>query len=205
MLSTIDAPLYTTQYTDLKIYAGEEAREFDVHRHILAVHSEFFKVACQNPHFKEGAEQVIRLPTVDAGTMTRLLRWFYQGPLELPSDWTSDDSYDRIMDMLNSADYLGIPTLVKAISEATPSYLRANSQWHADRGIAIAEEQKKVDFLSRLYECGGNIEIKFLKEHLNALKKSRNLGLFMGVVKDLEGCHEALFGDIMVALYATVD
>ncbi|EPS45876.1 hypothetical protein H072_197 [Dactylellina haptotyla CBS 200.50] len=204
MEAVIEAPLYTSEYADLTLLVGEDATEFQVHRGIVTLYSKFFKVVCQNPNFREGQERVIRLPELDAETVKRLLQWFYQAPLEIPSDIISDDGYEVTINLLNAADFLEIDDVIKMITDATEDYFTKCDSWSPDREEARADEQKKVDLLCRVYELGGKIDANCFKRYLGALKKSHNTGLFMNMVKELEDCHHALFQDIMVALYANV-
>ncbi|KAK6330418.1 hypothetical protein TWF696_003515 [Orbilia brochopaga] len=201
----INAPLYTSQYTDLTLLIGEEATKFCVHRNILTIHSEFFQVACGNPNFKESAEQLVRLPEVDVETMTNILRWCYQAPLAIPEDMVSDVGYETVRNLLDAADYLNIQGVFRLVTRAVDDYLYRCSKWRSDREDAAADEQKKVDLLCRIYDYGGKMEDDCLRKYLNSLKESHNLGLFMNMVKELEDCHPKLFRDIMVALYSTVD
>ncbi|KAJ6255943.1 LOW QUALITY PROTEIN: hypothetical protein Dda_9234 [Drechslerella dactyloides] len=198
-------PLYTSQYTDLTLLIGEEAAKFHVHRNIVSVHSEFFQIACGNPHFREGAERLVRLPEIDVETMTTILRWCYQAPLALPDDLMSDEGYEKVRRLLDAADYLVVENVVGLVARATDDYLYHCAKWSSDRKALVAGEQKKVDLLCRIYDSGGKMQDDCLRKYLRSLKESHKLGLFMNIVKELEDCHEKLFNDIMVALYSTVD
>ncbi|KAF3941959.1 hypothetical protein ABW19_dt0207409 [Dactylella cylindrospora] len=202
---SINAPFYNPQHTDLTIFAGENETRFEVHRCIVTLDSEFLKVICQNTHFKEGIQHVVRLPTMDADTVRNILGWFYQLPLELPEDPITDEGYEKSINLLNAADYLGIPKIIPKVVDIVENYLVNCKSWDPDRELATDDEQKKVDLLCRIYEVGGVVKIDCLKTYLKALKKTHHMGMFMKMVGDLEDCHEKLFGDVMMAMYATVD
>ncbi|KAF3934628.1 hypothetical protein ABW20_dc0102328 [Dactylellina cionopaga] len=201
----IDAPLYPSQDADLTLLVGLDENEFKVHSNIVTAHSKFFKIICRNLNFREGVEKLVRLPEMDAETMKRLLPWFYREPLDLPEDMICDEGYEIVINLLNASDFLEIAAIVKIITETTQSYLERCHSWSSDRDQAAADEQKKIDLLCRIYECGGKVDGNCLKKYMQALKESRYLGLFMNMVNEIEDCHEALFKDIMVALYATPD
>ncbi|KAK6524099.1 hypothetical protein TWF694_005762 [Orbilia ellipsospora] len=204
---SVDAPLYTPDYADLTLLVGTDPsiKEFKIHRHIVTVNSKFFKVICNNPNFKEGREQIVKLPEVDVDTAHRLLRWFYQEPLDLPDDIISDEGYPVMINLVNAADFLEIERVIVILRDATAGYLKHCSKWSEDRELAKEEEQRKVDLMCRIYECGVKIDGAVINRYLRRLKRRHKLGMFMDMVSAIEDCHHALFEDIMVALYATVD
>ncbi|KAF3908880.1 hypothetical protein AA313_de0203778 [Arthrobotrys entomopaga] len=202
---SVDASLYTPEDADLTLRVGADSKEFKVHRNIMTVDSKFFKVVCNNPNFREGRDQLVKLPEIDEDTATRLLRWFYQEPLDVPTDIISDDGYAIFINLLNAADFLEIDNVIAILKNATEEYFRKCKSWRKDRERAREEEQRKVDLMCRVYECGVKIDGDVLKWYLRRLKKVHNLGMFMDMVWEIEDCHHALFEDIMVGLYSTVD
>ncbi|KAF3908815.1 hypothetical protein ABW21_db0209483 [Orbilia brochopaga] len=201
----IDAPLYSSQYSDFTLLVGEEATKFCVHRIILTVQSGFFKVVCANTNFKEGVEQLARLPEIDVETMTNILRWFYQAPLGIPEDLISDDGYEKFKSLLDAANYLDIESAIGLLSKAMNDYLLKGYRRPRDKKDILVCETRKVDLLCRIYTYGSKMEDGTLAQYITSLKFSRQLGVFMNTVKELDDCHATLFRDIMVALYSMVD
>ncbi|KAK6498170.1 hypothetical protein TWF506_004409 [Arthrobotrys conoides] len=189
---------------DLTILVGEEEKKFQVHNKLFVSKSKFFKAACSTSHFREGVERLVRLPEIDVESMKRLIGWFYESHLVLPTDIISDEGYEITLNLLNAADFLEIPIVISIITKATQNYIWKCNSWKEDADEAAADEQKKVDLMCRLYECGGKIDAVRLNAYLSNLRDSHKMGLFINAVKEVEDCHPGFFNDTMVAVYSTV-
>ncbi|KAK6347496.1 hypothetical protein TWF718_005337 [Orbilia javanica] len=190
---------------DLTIQVGEEGKRFQVHKDLFMAKSKFFKAAaCSSSHFREGVERLVRLPEIDVESMKRLIRWFYEAYLDLPTDIISDEGYEITLNLLNAADFLEIPVVINIITKATQNYIWKCKTWKRDMEEATADEQKKVDLMCRLYECGGKIDAERLNAYLENLRDAHKMGLFINAVKEVEDCHPEFFNDTMVAVYSTV-
>ncbi|KAK6495128.1 hypothetical protein TWF481_003156 [Arthrobotrys musiformis] len=195
---------YETLPKDLTILAGEEEEEFKVHKRLFISKSKFFKAACTKSRFREGQERLVRLPEIDGECMSRLIRWFYDSRLDVPADIISDEGYTITLDLLNAADYLQLPIVIRILTRAVQNYIWKCNAWKKDADEAFADEQKKVDLMCRLYECGGRIDGERLNAYLRNLRGAHKMGLFMNAVKEVEDCHPGFFQDTMVAVYSTV-
>ncbi|KAF3228526.1 hypothetical protein TWF191_002382 [Orbilia oligospora] len=190
---------YKKKESDLTVLVGQEERKFEVHTRLFAAKSKFFKAACSTSHFREGVEHLVRLPEIDVESMKRIVAWFYDSRLTLPTDIFSDEGYEITLNLLNAADFLEIPIVINIITKATQNYIWKCNSWKEDAEEAAADEQKKVDLMCRLYECGGKIDAIQLNAYLKNLRDSHKMGLFINAVKEVEDCHPGFFNDTMVA------
>ncbi|RVD89378.1 uncharacterized protein DFL_000389 [Arthrobotrys flagrans] len=202
--ATTTGTSYQNADPDLTVLVGEEGKKFQVHGQLFVAKSKFFKAACSTSHFREGVEHLVRLPEINAESMTRLIRWFYDAHLDLPTDIISDEGYEITLNLLNAADFLEIPMVINIITKATQNYIWKCNSWKEDVEEAAADEQKKVDLMCRLYECGGEIDTVRLNAYLENLRESHKMGLFINAIKEVEDCHPGFFNDTMVAVYSTV-
>ncbi|KAK6329828.1 hypothetical protein TWF730_006124 [Orbilia blumenaviensis] len=202
---SINGASYTNTDPDLTIIVGQEQKKFQVHKDLFISKSKFFKAACSNSHFREGVENLVRLPEIDSESMIRLRQWFYETNLPLPTDIILDDGYEITLNLLNAADFLEIPAVITIITKATQNYIWKCNSWKGDPGEAAEDEQKKVDLMCRLYECGGKIDRERLKAYLNNLKEGHRMGLFVNALREVEDCHPDFFNDTMTAVYSTVE
>ncbi|EGX44815.1 hypothetical protein AOL_s00176g97 [Orbilia oligospora ATCC 24927] len=101
------------QFSDIKVFAGEDKECFDLHRVILAARSKYFELACKG-HFEEGRAREIYLPDIKPKTFTVVALWMYGGGFKYP------DPFDKalIQDVFIAADYLQILPLKNAIISA---------------------------------------------------------------------------------------
>ncbi|KAK6519051.1 hypothetical protein TWF281_003740 [Arthrobotrys megalospora] len=203
--TSINIASYTNVNPDLIIIVGEVQKKFRVHKDLLIAKSKFFKAACSTSHFREGVENIVRLPEIDPESMVRLVRWFYNVELGLPEDITVEDGYEITLNLLNAADFLEVPAVVTIITRATQNYIWKCNSWKGDAEEAAEDEQKKVDLMCRLYECGGKIDRECLHSYFENLKESHKMGLFVNALKEVEDCHPDFFNDTMVAVYSTVE
>ncbi|KAF3222040.1 MATH domain [Orbilia oligospora] len=101
------------QFSDIKVFAGEDKECFDLHRVILAARSKYFELAFKK-HFEEGKTRETYLPDIKPKTFTIVALWMYGGGFKYP------DPFDKglIQDVFIAADYLQILPLKNAIISA---------------------------------------------------------------------------------------
>ncbi|KAF3941966.1 hypothetical protein ABW19_dt0208167 [Dactylella cylindrospora] len=104
--------LSNPEFSDVTVQAGPDGREFKLHRAIICARSGFFKAACKET-FQEGLSRQIKLPTVDPNAFESVVKWMYGGGYELPEDFKNS----KIVDVYETADYLGVVALKQEIIE----------------------------------------------------------------------------------------
>jgi hypothetical protein len=74
------------------IGTGKDTATWTIPKALLSQHSEFFRAACNGP-FKEGLENKITIPDVDARNSQVFVQWLYF--VTLPAKWeVRDNVYD---------------------------------------------------------------------------------------------------------------
>ncbi|KAF3102946.1 hypothetical protein TWF706_005071 [Orbilia oligospora] len=115
--STLARLLESALFTDIKVFAGPERQEFNLHRGILSVNSEFFKIACQPGRFKEGNSGEVELPEIKAEVFSLVVVWLYDGGFTFPDDYS-----EIVIEVYRAAEFLQIPGLQTAVVQAILTY-----------------------------------------------------------------------------------
>ncbi|KAF3207493.1 hypothetical protein TWF106_004915 [Orbilia oligospora] len=118
--STLARLLESSLFTDIKVFAGLERQEFNLHRGILSVNSEFFKIACQRDRFKEGNSGEVELPEIKADVFSLVVIWLYDGGFTFP-----DDYREIVTEVYRAAEFLQIPRLQTDVVQAVVNFSKA--------------------------------------------------------------------------------
>lgn len=109
----------------MTILVGPEEKRFVVHKAIISEHSKFLRAACSKD-FREGQEQIIRLPEVEVEPFSAYLQWAYRGDIitEFTEKLKEDTiEYERQIITLTrlyiAADFLGDCLLRNTVSDKT--------------------------------------------------------------------------------------
>lgn len=108
---------------------GSEAREYQLHKIFLISQSDFLKVACLNPNFKEERTSTIKLPDIHADVFDIVVYWLYSRKLRygqgndensatITADVISETNSHRTMGLIEAANFLGIGFLKDDIWDA---------------------------------------------------------------------------------------
>ncbi|KAF3194857.1 hypothetical protein TWF225_005474 [Orbilia oligospora] len=96
------------KFTDVKVLVGFNEREYNLHRNIISVGSNFFEATCREGNgFTESAEKLIKLPDIEPEEFDVIIKWIYRGGYTLPEYIESDD----FCAVLQAADFLGVKDL----------------------------------------------------------------------------------------------
>ncbi|EGX44518.1 hypothetical protein AOL_s00188g186 [Orbilia oligospora ATCC 24927] len=115
--STLARLLESALFTDVKVFAGPKRQEFNLHRGVLSVNSEFFKIACQRDRFKEGNSGEIELPEIKAEVFSLVVTWLYDGGFTFPDDYP-----EIVIEVYRAAEFLQIPGLQAGVVQAILAY-----------------------------------------------------------------------------------
>ncbi|KAF3129163.1 hypothetical protein TWF569_010601 [Orbilia oligospora] len=118
--STLARLLESALFTDIKVFSGPERQEFNLHRGILSVNSEFFKIACQPGRFKEGNSGEIELPEIKAEVFSLVVTWLYDGGFTFPGDYP-----EIVIEVYRAAEFLQIPRLQTDVVQVVVNFSKA--------------------------------------------------------------------------------
>ncbi|KAK6334145.1 hypothetical protein TWF696_002647 [Orbilia brochopaga] len=111
----IDAPFYSTDFSDCTLLIGPDELKFMGHRNILSIRSAFFRRAFQSEGFREAREKTIRLPEVQRGALTNILRWIYGAHLHCPDEMLTANQWNHLLKFYETADFLGVHALIEKL------------------------------------------------------------------------------------------
>lgn len=178
----------------MTLLVGPSEEAYEVHRLILTTQSSFFRVACENQNFREAREQKIKLPTLKPSTMRIILYYLYSTTLKLPGPMLSDAGIDATLDVLESAHYLGIESLIQEITRAS----MAEANW--DYTLEVVEGYR-LAVLNKVYELDGGVGREEVEDFVRSHCKRGYIGCLVQAAEGLEECNGRLFRDLMVAVY----
>ncbi|KAK6518709.1 hypothetical protein TWF506_005847 [Arthrobotrys conoides] len=113
------------QFSDIKVFTGEDQRCFNLHRVILVANSKYFEIACKE-HFEEGKTRETYLPDISSDIFEIVALWIYGGGFKYP------DPFDKnvVQDVFIAADYLQILPLKNAVLTAVEDKFYRTDGWN---------------------------------------------------------------------------
>ncbi|KAK6342406.1 hypothetical protein TWF718_007807 [Orbilia javanica] len=110
---------HNPKFSDIKVFAGEDQRCFDLHRVVLVAHSKYFAIACK-AHFEEGIKREVSLPEIPPKAFEAVALWMYGGDYTYPQPF----KVQPIQEVFMAADYLQILPLKNHIINRAKKYFQ---------------------------------------------------------------------------------